>query len=196
MSSTRSAPEPDLIIGYTTRRHLLLDLDKTTLPKVARLTRMIMDQWPEVGDALIMRSSEGSGRIDLKYDNYHRPYHKLDGDSYHLIFNNTIGYNKCCRIIEALAGVHILNRDYVKLREFRGDMTLRVSPQVLASGVKPAPVAVAGIANKVCLAQGEGIARYLDFSAACARLGRGLGLLEAAVQVVPAQAGNGDNGQP
>ena len=191
MSSTRSAPEPDLIIGYTTRRHLLLDLDRTTLTKVPMLTRMIRAQWPEVGDALIMRSSEGSGRIDLKYDNYHRPYHKLDGDSYHLIFDNTIGYNKCCRIIEALAGVHILNRDYVKLRTFRGDMTLRVSPQVLASGVKPAPVAIVGIKNEQSRGSGDGIAQYLDFSAACALLARGLGPLEAAVQVVPTEAGDG-----
>lgn len=148
------------------------------------LTRMIMEQWPEVGDALILRSSEGSGRIDTKYDNYHRPYHRLDGDSYHVVFDGLIGYNKACRIIEALAGVHVLNRDYVKLRTFRGDMTLRVSPQVLASGVKPAPVAVAGIKNAKFRGAGEGIAQYLDFSAACARLGRDPRLLEAAVQVV------------
>ena len=196
MFSTRSVPEPDLIIGYTTRRHLLLDLDKTTLTKVTMLTRMIMAQWPEVGDALILRSSEGSGRIDTRYDNFHRPYHRLDGDSYHVVFDGLIGYNKACRIIGALAGVHVLNRDYVKLREFRGDMTLRVSPSVLSSGVKPAPVVVAGIKNVKFRGTGGGITQYLDFSAACARIGRGLGLLEAAVQVVPAQAGYRDDGQP
>ena len=191
MSLKRSAPEPDLIIGYTTRRHLLLDLDRTTLTKVAMLTRMIMAQWPEVGDALILRSSEGSGRIDTRYDNFHRPYHRLDGDSYHVVFDGLIGYNKACRIIEALAGVHILNRDYVKLREFRGDMTLRVSPQVLTSGVKPAPEPVHLISNSHTNLRGGYIQQYLEFSAACALLARGLGPLEAAVQVVPTEAGDG-----
>lgn len=159
--STKSAHESRLNVGYTTRRHLLLDLDKTRLDKVVKLTRMIMSQWPEVGDVLILRSSEGSGRIDLKYDNYQRPYHKRDGDSFHLVFNNSIGYNKCCRIIEALAGVHILNRDYAKLREFRGDMTLRISPSVLSTGVKPAPVIITGILNKSEKREGTGIADYL-----------------------------------
>jgi len=182
MCCKRSRPDPDLITGYTTRRHLLLDLDKTTLAKVSRLTRMIMAEWPEVGDALILRSSEGSGRIDTKYDNFHRPYHRLDGDSYHLVFSGDIGYNKACRIIEALAGVHILNRDYVKLREFRGDMTLRVSASVLSGGVKPAPVAVVGLKNEKQGRVGDGVAEYLT----CLGAGGRLGALHGRVDVVAA----------
>ena len=162
---SQSRRKPNLNIGYTTRRHLLLDLDKTTLTKAAALVRLIIRDYPEVGDCLILRSSEGDGRISTKHDNYQRPYHKLDGDSFHLVFSGDIGYNKCCRIIEALAGCYILNKDYVKLREFRGDMTLRISPQHLSTGkIKPAPVCVAGVLNKKYRGDGEGIADYLRVS--------------------------------
>ncbi len=164
MCLMKSHPSPDLIIGYTTRRHLLLDLDKTSLTKTAALARLIMREYPEVGDCLILRSSEGDGAISLKYDNYQRPYHRVNGDSFHLVFDGLIGYNKACRIIEALAGVHVLNRDYVKIREFRGDMTLRISSTSLYSGLKPAPVCVTGIKNKAFKGVGEGIEAYLRVS--------------------------------
>jgi hypothetical protein len=157
-------------------------LDKTTLTKAARIARLIMDQYPEVGDVLILRSSEGSGRIDLKYDNFKRPYHRFEGDGYHLVFSGKIGYNKACRIIEALAGVHVLNKDYVKIREFRGDMTLRISPQVLSTGIKPAPVCICALKNAKYRGDGEGINAYLDTR----RGTRGLLALDLGVDIITA----------
>lgn len=61
-------------------------------------------------------------------------------DNFHLVFDNAIGYNLSCRICKVLAGIGILERDYVKIREFRGDMTLRVGPAVLTEETKPVPV--------------------------------------------------------
>ena len=191
MSSTRSAPEPDLIIGYTTRRHLLLDLDNCSRDKACRLAVKIMDAWPEVGECLVVLSSPAPLTVELRYSWNNWPWIKTTRSNYHLVFDNQVGYNKCCRICECLAGLGVLNRDYVKLREFRGDMTLRVSSAPLSTGLKPRPQPVIWLTNRFTDHSDGYIQQYLDFSAACARLGRGLGPLEAAVQVVPTEAGDG-----
>jgi hypothetical protein len=128
-----------LIIGYTTRRHLLLDLDNTSEDKVNWLANMIMDEWPEVGDCLVLCSSESPLQVELKYSWDNRPWIRVTRSNYHLVFDNIIGYNKACKIIETLEGLNILQRDYSKIRAFRGDMTLRVSEAALSTGVKPAP---------------------------------------------------------
>jgi len=62
--------------------------------------------------------------------------------SYHLIFSSPIGYDKCMAIIECLAALDVLNEDYVNIRRFRGDMTLRVTCRVESRRVvmQPRPV--------------------------------------------------------
>jgi len=135
MSSENSRLKPLFVIGYTTRRHLLIDLDDTTKEKAMRITKMIQKEWPEVGSCLLMLSSTGKDRELIKYSNYQRPFHKRDRQNIHLVFDNLIGYNKCCKICQVLAELRIVNKAYTDIRKFRGDMTLRVSPKVTGPGL-------------------------------------------------------------
>jgi hypothetical protein len=106
--SEEEAFQPEkLIVGYTTRKHLLLDLDKThSLFATEHLIRMIQKEYPDVGDCLISESS-------------------LDG--FHCIFNNKISWSRIMHIARILTGLHIVNRNFTKVRMFREDLTLRIS---------------------------------------------------------------------
>ena len=44
----KSHPEPNLIIGYTSRLHLMLDLDNTTITKVRWVVNMLMKKYPTI----------------------------------------------------------------------------------------------------------------------------------------------------
>lgn len=163
--------EPGLIIGYTTRSHLLLDLDDTTHEKVRRLAYIIMRNWVKLGDCLIVESSDKDYRIETKYSYQHLPYHKVSRPSYHLIFDNKVGYDLCMRACETLAELGVLNRDYVKIRTFRGDMTLRVSHQNMSDGsVKPAPIPVTRIYQCKKVKRDGMIEVYLRFLVDCRSL--------------------------
>jgi hypothetical protein len=118
---------PHLVLGYTTRSHLLLDLDNCSLLQAVGLAKLVMASWHQVGDCLVVLSSV-SPLVPAYPEHYH------DGvklartcSSYHLVFSAPIGYEACMEIIEVLAGLDVLNKDYVKIRQFRGDMTLRTS---------------------------------------------------------------------
>ena len=170
MTTLRKNPPADwMIVGYTTRDHLLLDLDDSSLPKVAGLVRRVMENYPEVGDALILLSSPHE--LDIKVHYYDGlPRFSVTRESYHVVFSGRIGYNKCCAICAALASVNILERSYIRCRNFRGDMTLRVSQSHLSTGTKPAPVAVCSIKNKGYDGSGDGIEDYLAFCRAYAQM--------------------------
>ena len=166
-SLNKNRPSDLLIVGYTCRDHLLLDLDDSSLPKVTGLVRKVMENYPEVGDALILLSSPHD--LDIKVHYYGGlPRFSVTRESYHVVFSGRIGYNKCCTICAALASVNILERSYIRCRQFRGDMTLRVSPSHLSTGTKPAPVAVCSIRNQWYDGSGDGIEDYLDFCRAYA----------------------------
>jgi hypothetical protein len=161
-TSKKSPPVNWLITGYTTRDHLLLDLDDSSLPKVVGLVHRVMESYPEVGDALVLLSSPHE--LDIKTHYYDGlPRFSVTRESYHVVFSGRIGYNKCCQICSSLASVNILERSYIRCRNFRGDMTLRVSPSELSTGVKPAPVVVCAIKNKGYDGSGDGIEEYLGF---------------------------------
>jgi len=154
--------KPNIVMGYTTRRHLLLDLDKTTLTKVMLLARLIQQFYIKVGDALIIISSVGTYKQRIRYTKYGRPLVVRSLDNYHVVFDATIGYNSCCRIISTLAVLGILNRDYLKIRTFRGDMTLRISPMVCLSGIKPMPYPMWLLQSKHLYKRGGNIDKYLS----------------------------------
>ena len=163
--------QPNLIVGYTTRQHLLLDLDDTSFNKARRLALMIMREWPEVGDCLIMSSSRKHLNVGLKYSWNNHPWMSRESSNFHLVFNNRIGYNKCCTICETLAELGALNKDYAKIRTFRGDMTLRVSPQNLSTGaVKPQPFTIGFIMNRATERRDGMIGVYSAFLDAVSRL--------------------------
>jgi len=178
--------EPNFIIGYTTRTHLLLDLDDTALTKAARLADLIIREWPEVGDCLIVASSTKELNVRVRYSWNNHPWMSRESPSYHLIFNNRVGYNKCCKICETLAELGVLNKDYAKIRTFRGDMTLRVSHQNLSTGaVKPPPSPVMLIMNLTVERRDGMIGVYSAFRDAA------LGGLPAAKMVAEVRAHGG-----
>jgi hypothetical protein len=162
-SSKPRAPDRLLIIGYTTRRHLLLDLDDTSLEKARRLADLIIDEWPEVGDCLILQSSVALLSVRLRYSWNNWPWISVTRPGFHLVFDNCIGYNKACRICETLAGLNVLERDYLRIRTFRGDMTLRVSEAALSTGAKPAPEPVEYLINTAQKWRDRKIDEYLAF---------------------------------
>lgn len=139
MFSKKPTGRGALILGYTTRRHLILDLDNTGLEYAARIVEMIMREWPEVGDCLLLMSTDAVDRVRLAYNKWGRPLVIHDRPNYHLVFDNLIGYNKATRICRTLAALNVVEPDYDKIREFRGDMTLRVSESIMMEQVKPVP---------------------------------------------------------
>lgn len=150
-----------LILGYTTRRHLLLDLDNTGPEKAEKLAKTIMKEYPKVGDCLIVESSNTQLKQTWAYFPNRSPICITKRSSMHLIFNNEIGLNSCTKICNTLSGLNILNHGYEDIRKFRGDMTLRVSHAVTTEGVKPAPKPVKYLKNPHSEKNGKGIITYI-----------------------------------
>lgn len=136
-----------LIIGYTTRSHLLLDLDETSLPDVTALAKMIMQSYPDVGDCLICESSTPSKTSYLKYDDKGIPHERLVYQNYHLVFDAPINYERCVHVVDALVALDVLNPEYRDIRMFRGDMTLRISKKTLSHRTIPNPKPIAYLEN-------------------------------------------------
>lgn len=121
------APEKceHLIVGYTTHKHLMLDLDHVvSLNKAIRLIKMIQSNYSYVGDCLLCRSSE---------------------EKYHAIFDSSLHWCQVLHVTETLAGLGVLNRYYMIVRHFRKDLTLRVSSVDRGYKKSAAPLPVAFI---------------------------------------------------
>lgn len=161
--SKKPTDRGNLILGYTTRRHLILDLDNTGLDYAVRMVRLIMNEWPRVGDCLVLESTTQPDQVRLAYNKWGRVLVIHDRPNYHLVFDNLIGYNAAARICRVLAGLGVLEEDYDKIREFRGDMTLRVSPAYLWEQTKPAPREAAYIYNVYLTRPGNYIREYRKF---------------------------------
>jgi hypothetical protein len=173
--SRKRTDRPGLILGYTTRRHLLLDLDNTGLEAALRLVSLIFREWPEVGDCLVLESTTKPDRVRLAYNKWGRPLVIHDRPNHHLVFDNLIGYNKATKICRTLAALNVLERDYDRIREFRGDMTIRVSPAVLLEQVKPVPREVAYSHNMRATHSDGYIRQYRSFKKIGDLLARRLG---------------------
>lgn len=150
-----------LIIGYTTRDHLLLDLDDKTQIQAEQIVCMVQASYKEVGDCLIMKSSTSARYVSLAYDPEKQVAPTIHGNSYHLIFDNRIGYNKIVKICEMLADLDIIEQSFKRMRYFRGDLTLRISPTITTKGIKQMPTPVSRIKNVYTEKKGEGIDNYL-----------------------------------
>lgn len=122
-----------------------------------------MWEYHKVGDCLILRSSEKPDQIRMIFNKWGRPLIYHDRSNYHLIFDNGIGYNLSCRICETLAGLGILNPDYVKIRKFRGDMTLRVGMLITYNEIKYPPVVLKRVYNNFTTRKDGFIGQYLEF---------------------------------
>lgn len=160
MSYKQRHRKPNLNIGYTTRNHLCLDLDKTSTYKATKLINILMNEYPELGDALLLVSSSTYKAITY-YVEVHRLTHSTHpAQNIHVIFSNTVPYEHSCRIIEALARLDVVNQQYVHIRQMRNDMTLRVSRTELTDHTKPKPKPITYIVNPNSPKIDEGILNY------------------------------------
>lgn len=146
---------------------MMLDFDNSSLAKVCAMAKVIMHSWPEVGSCLVVQSSEKPLNVELRYSWDNKPWVKRTGSNYHLVFNNDVGYNKIATICEALGALNVLEGSFMKMRKFRGDLTLRVSSSVLSTGVKPAPVPIVGLRNKEATREDGEILEYLRILGLC-----------------------------
>lgn len=95
------------IVGYTTKEHLILDLDKSSNQHIVEnLVSLLQHEYPEIGDCLISRSSH---------------------DGFHCIFDNRLSWKRIMQICGSLTGLNIVNKNFVKVRTFREDLTLRIT---------------------------------------------------------------------
>ncbi len=142
---TAPAPKNLIVVGYTTQEHLLVDLDKCSWLKAQAVAKMIMRQWPVVGDCLIVRSS---------------PFH------FHLVFDNQLDWDTIVRIIETLADLGIVEEKYRQVRHFRRDLTLRVSDKIGEQRNYPVPQPKLILQHRGSDSRYKGIQRYLQILAA------------------------------
>ena len=150
------------IVGYTTKEHLILDLDKAhTLYATEKLVRLIQSEYSDVGDCLISQSSH---------------------DGYHCIFDDQLAWKRIMQISATLTGLQIVNRNFTKVRTFREDLTLRISsidrglqkseapkpilihttePDILTCGQKPI-LSITDILHLLHYKKFSGISEYLE----------------------------------
>ena len=140
--------KPVLIVGYTTREHLLLDLDNTTLHKVLGLVRLIIHSYPYVGNALIVLSSMQEKDYPIRISRHGIPRKNFRKACFHVIFDNVIGYNRCVKIIQTMVNLNVLAHVFTRIRSFRGDMTIRISPLVFSDSIKEQPQPLIYMFNK------------------------------------------------
>lgn len=176
--SKRRAPNY-LIVGYTTRDHLLIDLDDISDIKARGIAKIIMHEFHEVGDCLILRSSTTKEDHYWSYSRFGRPLFWVKRNNYHIVFDNVIGYNKCCKICAFLAELNVLEKSYIYCRNFRGDMTLRVSPATMSWGVKEAPKPIECLTNIYTAKKDGKIDEFLRFRRAALSLFDGDGGADA-----------------
>jgi hypothetical protein len=129
-----------LIGGYTTRDHLLLDLDTAFVSKALSIAHMVIHDYPDVGNCLVLQSS---------------------AHGFHHVYGARLGWSRIVHVTETLAGLHILNADYMKIRKFRHDLTLRINTVDRGKGVQPEPNVICTVPNygNPCM---SGIMEYLE----------------------------------
>ena len=134
--------KPASVAGYTTRDHLILDLDGSkSTSKAVKLVRLIQAEFPDVGSCLICESSAGK---------------------HHAIFNNRLAWSRVLHICRVLAGLDTLDRNFIKIRSFREDLTLRVTAVARSLGDHGPPFPVAFVKGSGSGTGFSGIDCYLN----------------------------------
>jgi hypothetical protein len=153
--------KPSWNIGYTTKDHLCIDLDNTSFFKVYNLVKMIMSEYPNVGDCLILSSSYQKQVLKWNYPPCQNMMLKVKRDNFHVIFDNFIGYEMCCKIIENLAYLGVINEQYIRIREMRNDMTIRVSKTECVEYTKRKPMIIGYVLNENTKKRDKGIDAFI-----------------------------------
>lgn len=167
---TSNPDTPDWIIGYTTRDHLCIDLDNTSVNKVFILVKMLMKDFPYVGNAVVIETSSRRLFAKINYPPCSNPLVVTSRSNFHVVFDNYIPYEESCKIIETLARLDVINEEYIRIREMRNDMTLRVSKSVLMDKTKVAPIPLLFVFNQFCYRYDMAIMQYLRFLEVCQAL--------------------------
>lgn len=154
-------------IGYTTKEHLCIDLDDISQYNAENLAKLLMQDKPEIGSCLVLRSSQKQLKERWIYPVNDTMKKYVNRDSYHLIFNGLISYEESCKIIENLAHLNVIDEAYIRIREMRNDMTIRTSSTPLTSKTKSKPVIVAYIRNPYDNTQKGGIYRFMRLYKLC-----------------------------
>lgn len=131
-----------LVVGYTCQDHLLVDLDNSYEFIAKQIAIDIQHEWPFLGDCLLVRSS----------DKHH-----------HLIFDNFVQWETLVRIIEILADLGIVQKNYAQVRTFRRDLTLRISDKKGEDRYRPPPEIVCEIINGYPSNDHYGITKYIYY---------------------------------
>lgn len=131
-----------LVVGYTTQDHLLIDLDNSSEFIAKQITKDIQDEYPFVGDALLVRSS----------DKHH-----------HVVFDDFVPWTRLVRIIEVLADLGIVQKNYAQVRTFRRDLTLRISDKKGEDRYRPVPNVLCEILCSHDCNHHYGISKYLYY---------------------------------
>ena len=110
-----------LVCGYTCQDHLLVDLDACSLWQAARIAIITRQEYPQVGDCLIVQSSE---------------HH------YHLIFDAKLEWEKIHDIVMTMGALGIVEKNFSMVRELRHDLTLRISPKKYRDHTSQTPLPI------------------------------------------------------
>ena len=129
-----------LVVGYTTQDHLLVDLDNCSIFKAEILVNKIQDEYPFLGDALLVRSSD---------------------QHYHVVFDDFVRWETLVRIIEVMADLGIVQKNYAQVRTFRRDLTLRISDKKGEDRIRPPPEVIEIMTVPHKCNDHNGIAKYL-----------------------------------
>jgi hypothetical protein len=130
-----------LVVGYTCQDHLLIDLDGCSLYKADRIARMIREEWPWVGMCLVVESS---------------PMH------HHLVYDSKLPWGMITSIVQTLAALGVVEKNYAQVRTFRRDLTLRVSDKHGVERYRPVPKPLYLIGYNLVSGQPYGVRRYLQ----------------------------------
>jgi hypothetical protein len=122
----------------------------------------MQSSYPDLGDALILQTYPGKKyRSDWIY--YLRGLFEVPKRArWHVVFDGELAYERCCEIIGTLVDLNVLDEWYRRIRDFRGDMTLRVSKRVERTRVVPIPKPVCLIRTNNSSNSGGGIAEYCE----------------------------------
>ena len=142
--TTQLAPKTGyerLIVAHTVRNNLLLDLDHPNgYSRTVKFIRILQQEYPDIGDCLLCESSQ---------------------NKFHCIFNNFITWKRAIHIYKVLMGLGILNRNFIKTRTFREDLTLRVSSVDRGIRQSDAPKPIGIIKFQALPSEDHGIQEYL-----------------------------------
>lgn len=133
-----------MVTAYTTTRHLLVDLDDSTLFQSTGLAILLSKEYPDLGDCLVVSCGD---------------------NSHHLVFDNILDFDYLNRVIRLLWDFRYVNDEVRYFRDHRGDFSLRVSEKLTVDEDKQIPRPVYYISNNQTPQRDYQMKNYLELLA-------------------------------